>query len=75
MDAAFFERKFCSAKVPMTLPACAGVEQIFAPLYQISQQLRAPYYKLKAQEVLLYLGWQSRNGSRKATSMSPSRPS
>lgn len=57
MDAAFFERKFCSAKVPMTLPACAGVEQIFAPLYQISQQLRAPYYKLKAQEVLLYLGW------------------
>lgn len=57
MDAAFFERKFCSAKVPMTLPACSEVEQIFAPLYQIPQQLRAPYYKLKAQEVLLYLGW------------------
>ncbi len=57
MDAAFFERKFCSAKVPMTLPACAEAEQIFSPLYQIPQQLRAPYYKLKAQEVLLYLGW------------------
>lgn len=57
MDAAFFERKFCSAKVPMTLPACAEAEQIFSPLYQIPQQLRTPYYKLKAQEVLLYLGW------------------
>lgn len=45
---------FCSGK-PVSLPACPGLEGIFAPLYSVKSCLRMPYLKPKFQELLLYL--------------------
>ncbi len=40
---------------PITIPACPAVEGIFEPVYTAPPALRAPWLKLKAQELLLYL--------------------
>ena len=40
---------------PITIPACPAVESIFEPVYAAPPALRAPWLKLKAQELLLYL--------------------
>ena len=40
---------------PITIPACPAVEGIFEPVYAAPPALRAPWLKLKAQELLLYL--------------------
>ena len=45
---------FCSGK-PAAIPACAELDGIFAPLYRVAPAQRAPYLKLKIQELLLFL--------------------
>jgi len=52
--------KFCSADHSVLIPARQAIEYIFAPLYDLPESLRTPYFKLKIQELLLFL---SRIGS------------
>ncbi len=47
--------KFSAGAAPVGLPASQTTEHIFAPLYALPDALRVPYYRLKAQEILLYL--------------------
>lgn len=47
--------KFCVPRESCALPACEETEWIFAPLCGLPEPLRLPYFKLKAQELLLYL--------------------
>ena len=47
--------KFCRGAKPCILPAGCPLDSIFTPLYALQEQIRLPYYKLKALEVLLYL--------------------
>ena len=55
LDAEKLYRKFCAGKRPIGIPASSAIDAIFAPLYDLSASVRIPYYKLKAQELLLYL--------------------
>ena len=54
---------FCAGQ-PVMIPACPETEHIFAPLYAAPEELRYPYLKLKAQELLLYLHGLPRAGGR-----------
>ena len=47
--------KFCISRESCALPACEETEWIFAPLCGLPEPLRLPHFKLKAQELLLYL--------------------
>ena len=49
------QKKFCSEKTPIGIPFSKKTESIFSPLYEVNPALRIPYYKLKVQEILLYL--------------------
>lgn len=49
------QKKFCSEKTPIGVPFSKKTERIFSPLYEVNPALRLAYYKLKAQEILLYL--------------------
>lgn len=64
MTAELFYQKFCAEGKPLALPANTEMEQIFSVLYNLPESLRLPYYKLKAQEVLLYLGQKELNGEK-----------
>ena len=55
IDPGSLYRKLCPDGTPRTIPACAGTEHIFSMLYDLPPQMRIPYFKLKSQEVLLYL--------------------
>ena len=46
---------FCPQGRPAALPARRELDCIFLPLYDLPEELRLPYYTLKAQELLLYL--------------------
>ncbi len=54
-DASKIFQKFCVGQKPLGIPAGSAVERLFSVLYDLPQELRLPYYKLKAQEALLYL--------------------
>lgn len=56
MPAELFYQKFCAAGKPLAIPANIEIEQIFSMLYDLPEPLQLPYCKLKAQEILLYLG-------------------
>lgn len=47
--------KFCSEGKTTAMPASVQIEHIFSELYQLSANFRVPYYKLKVQELLLFL--------------------
>lgn len=46
---------FCCPDRSTALSACPDIDSIFHPLYIIPEHLRMPYFKLKVQELLLYL--------------------
>ncbi len=54
-DAQAIDRKFCADDKPFGIPRNDTIDAIFTPLYDLPPSLRVPYYKLKAQEILLYL--------------------
>ncbi len=62
MEARDFYEKFCANGKPLAIPASTAIDQIFSPLYGLPESLRLPYYKLKAQEALLYLGQMAPEG-------------
>ncbi len=54
-DTDLLYRKFCADKAPHGVTSNSAIDGIFSSLYDLPERLRLPYYKLKAQEVLLYL--------------------
>lgn len=48
-------RKFCVENSPFGVPSNHTIDSVFSLLYGLPEQLRIPYYKLKAQEALLQL--------------------
>ena len=46
---------FCATGKPTGILSNDAIERAFAPLYDLPEGLRVPYYKLKTQEILLYL--------------------
>ncbi|HIR13600.1 MAG TPA: helix-turn-helix transcriptional regulator [Candidatus Choladousia intestinavium] len=49
-------RDFCRPDKSVALPSSPAIEGIFRPLYMVPAEIRLPYFKLKVQELLLYLG-------------------
>ena len=47
--------RFCLPDKSAALPASPDIDRIFRPLYGLPDTLRLPYFKLKVQELLLYL--------------------
>ena len=48
-------QKFCVEGKPFAILSNSIIDGIFAPLYNLPESLRIPYYKLKSQEILLHL--------------------
>lgn len=48
-------RKFCGTKETAALPASSRIEHIFSEVYDLPEQMKLPYLKLKCQELLLFL--------------------
>lgn len=55
IDIAALKRKFCDGQVNMVLQKEAGLERIFADLYAVPSDIRLPWFRVKVQELLLYL--------------------
>ena len=66
-DARAVYRRFCVDNSPVGVSSNSAIESIFAPLYTLPEQLRLPYYKLKAQELLLHLLQIEPNAERQLT--------
>lgn len=47
--------KFCGKKETAALPANSRIEHIFSEVYDLPEQMKLPYLKLKCQELLLFL--------------------
>lgn len=47
--------KFFMDKSPIAMPASDRIEHIFSELYDLPSNVRVPYYKLKVQELMLFL--------------------
>ncbi|MCR5757958.1 MAG: AraC family transcriptional regulator [Selenomonas sp.] len=46
---------FCMPAGPLVLPSGSPLDRLLAPLYNIPDSIRLPYYQLKIQEILLLL--------------------
>ncbi len=64
-------QRYCSADHSVFIPSCREIEYIFMPLYDLPENLRIPYLKLKIQELLLYLS--CRNPEKQESSQYCSR--
>ena len=47
--------KFCEQKGHIAMPASEKIEHIFSELYDLPERMYLPYFKLKVQELLLFL--------------------
>ena len=63
-DADMVYEKFCSCSQPFVILSNSIVESVFLPLYAIPEDLKIPYCKLKAQEMLAYLIWLDLNSAK-----------
>lgn len=60
VDAKKLYEKFCACDKPYAIPSDREIDRIFSVLYGLPDTLRIPYYKLKAQEMLLFLSqWEA----------------
>lgn len=48
-------RKFCGEKETAALPSSSRIEHIFSEVYDLPEQMKLPYLKLKCQELLMFL--------------------
>lgn len=55
IDGAFLAQRFCGGQAPACFAAAEQTETIFADFYGQPEALRLPYWRLKAQELLLCL--------------------
>ena len=54
-DAKKIYQTFCVEEKPFGILSNSTMDSVFAPLYNLPEFLRIPFYKLKAQEMLLHL--------------------
>ena len=47
--------KYCNTAEPFAKPVSDRLEHVFSELYDLPQGMRLPYYKLKVQELLMFL--------------------
>lgn len=57
IDIEQINRTFCRADKSIALPSSPVIDSIFSPMYTVPEDIRLPYFKLKVQELLLYLGY------------------
>lgn len=55
VDASALCRKFCGNRETAALPASSRIEHIFSEVYELPDQMKLPYLKLKCQELLMFL--------------------
>lgn len=55
VDIVELKRKYYDGRINMVLPSEPGLERIFADLYTVPSQIRIPWFRVKIQELLLYL--------------------
>ncbi len=63
LDLDRISRNFCRPDKSVALPSSPVIDAVFRPLYIAPEEIRLPYFKLKVQELLLYLGYLSPNPS------------
>lgn len=55
LDILSFRRKFCSDNRCLVMPARDEIEHLFSEFYSVPNSLQKPYYRIKVQELLLFL--------------------
>ena len=55
LDLEYLSHTFCRPDKSIALPSSADIDAVFRPLYLLPEKFRLPYFKLKVQELLLYL--------------------
>ena len=55
LDILGFREKFCSDNRCLVMPARDEIEHVFSELYSVADCLQKPYYRIKVQELLLFL--------------------
>ncbi len=55
VDIAALSVRFCGESETAALPASSRIEHIFSEVYDLPEQMKLPYLKLKCQELLLFL--------------------
>lgn len=55
VDVSALCRKFCGERETAALPASRRIEHIFSEVYDLPEQMKLPYLKLKCQELLMFL--------------------
>ncbi|MDD5935761.1 MAG: AraC family transcriptional regulator [Clostridiales bacterium] len=55
IDGTSLYQKFCKSSKFTAMPANNKIEHIFSELYDLPSQMQLPYFKLKVQELLLFL--------------------
>ena len=55
LDINRIDRLFCRGDTSTAFPASPDIDGIFRPLYGLPEHLRLPYFRLKVQELLLFL--------------------
>ncbi len=73
LDINRIDRLFCRGDTSTAFPASPDIDGIFRPLYGLPEHLRLPYFRLKVQELLLFLSRLSPEDSGLAH-ISPGRP-
>ncbi|MCH5186687.1 MAG: helix-turn-helix transcriptional regulator [Oscillospiraceae bacterium] len=49
-------KKLCPENIPAAIPRENGIDKIFSAVYDPPGHIQIPYYKLKIQEILMFLG-------------------
>lgn len=55
IDIDTLRRKYCDRQINMVLQEESGLKRIFADLYAVPSDIRLPWFRVKIQELLLYL--------------------
>lgn len=55
LDFERLDRMFCGTGKTVAISSCDDTACIFRPLYRLPEHLRLPYFRLKVQELILYL--------------------
>lgn len=58
-------KQFCSNHMPFTIPLCKETDTIFSSFYNLPEPIKIPFYKLKIQELLLFLSMQTNHKKNK----------
>lgn len=57
LDIEQMRHTFCKPDRSIALSSAPAIDNIFSPMYTVPEKIRLPYFRLKIQELLLYLGY------------------